>query len=385
MPSLGADGIKTLGLLNDRLKKAALPNGIKLGLTSSQGLSIGALIGLLADREGIMLPLASWGAGTRRMAALEIASATQSDSSITVIDEIERGLEPYRLRQLLGILNSDFGQSFVTTHSSVAIQCSTSATLWYLDNGGQLGELPRSKVEMQQRRDPETFLAKLAVIAEGDTEAGFLNRLLELAFGANPLDSGVRVCVGQGNQQTLGLLEALNAAKLVFASIVDDEGKDKGRWAALKGVMGTRLLQWSAGCTEGVVIGAINDDKVVELLKDATGAFNGVRLRTLAVRLGIQDKSLPSIETALKAKGLTLKQLIIEAASGSTVGAPTDDEKEWKSHGKSWFKSLEGGRELADRMIGLDAWPPLSATVLPLLNAILTIVGRGQITNLPNV
>jgi AAA domain, putative AbiEii toxin, Type IV TA system len=84
---------------------------------------IGALIGLLADRDGVALAMASWGAGTRRMAALEIAAATQADTSITVIDEIERGLEPYRLRQLIGILKTTFGQCFVTTHSPVAIQC----------------------------------------------------------------------------------------------------------------------------------------------------------------------------------------------------------------------------------------------------------------------
>ena len=97
--AVGESGLKALKILDGRLTRASLPHGVELGLTSSQGLSIGALIGLLADRDGVALPLASWGAGTRRMAALEIAASTQAETSITVIDEIERGLEPYRLRQ----------------------------------------------------------------------------------------------------------------------------------------------------------------------------------------------------------------------------------------------------------------------------------------------
>ncbi len=90
--------------LDKRLTDAALPSDLRLGLTTSQGLSIGALIGLLAGRRGVSLPVASWGTGTRRMVALEIASSKENEASVTIIDEIERGLEPYRLRRLIDTL-----------------------------------------------------------------------------------------------------------------------------------------------------------------------------------------------------------------------------------------------------------------------------------------
>ncbi len=67
-----------------------------------QGLSITALIGLTAQREGVQLPLASWGSGTRRFAALAIAEQNQGEAPITLVDEVERGLEPYRQRALDG-------------------------------------------------------------------------------------------------------------------------------------------------------------------------------------------------------------------------------------------------------------------------------------------
>src|SRR5262249_30195412 len=153
----------------------------------------------LAKKHKFSLPLANWGAGTRRMVALEIASAADKEASITLVDEIERGLEPYRLRKLVSLISDDEGQAFITTHSPVAIACSNTAQLWYMDGVGKVGALMRDKIAQQQRRDPETFLAKVAVIAEGPTEVGFLRFLLEKAFGSAPLNYGVRVCDGQGN------------------------------------------------------------------------------------------------------------------------------------------------------------------------------------------
>lgn len=382
---VGADGLKALQVLDSRLAKASLPSGVQLGLTSSHGLSIGALIGLLADRDGVALPLASWGAGTRRMAALEIAAATQADNSISVIDEIERGLEPYRLRQLIGVLRTTFGQSFVTTHSPVTIQCADWARLWYVDTIGNIGELPKAKIEAQQARDPETFLARLAMIAEGPTEVGFVTRILRLAFQGDPLDCGVRVCNGQGNQQTLGLLEALDRGRLVFAAIADDEGTDPGRWAALKGTMGDRLLRWDEACTEQVVMRLIPDAALPKLLKTDDGGWHGERLRTLATRLGIGDKSLDAILTALKAQGGTLRALMIEAAMGNADGKENPVKKEWEAHARVWFKSPRGGYELAGYALSDAVWTALQPVMLPLINAVLSGVGRPAITGLTRV
>lgn len=137
--SLNDKGKEAIESLDGRMAGAALPSDLKLGLTTSQGLSIGALIGLMATKNGVALPLSSWGAGTRRMAALEIASATDKEASVTLIDEIERGLEPYRLRKLINILAGQQGQIFLTTHSPVAISCAEDAHLWYLDSQGSIG------------------------------------------------------------------------------------------------------------------------------------------------------------------------------------------------------------------------------------------------------
>lgn len=373
--SLSEVGRKAIDELDKRLTGSALPHDLKLGLTTSQGLSIGALIGLLAKKHEVSLPLANWGAGTRRMVALEIASTAEKEASIMLVDEIERGLEPYRLRKLVSIISDEECQAFITTHSPIVIACSENAQLWYMDGIGNVGALPRDKIAAQQRRDPETFLAKVAVIVEGPTEVGFLQFLLEKSFDATPLDHGVRVCDGQGNHATLDLLESLSASGLQFVGLADNEGTYPGRWQALKRKLGDRLHQWQEGCTEQQVIAEIADDKLPELLKDAEGRHDGDRLRTIADRLGIRDKDFASIKQALADQGKTLRQLIIEAAIGSKEGAPAGDEKTWKKHSQHWFKSEEGGRELAQSMVALGAWDGVSPQVLPLLNAIRVTAG----------
>jgi putative ATP-dependent endonuclease of OLD family len=380
--SLNDKGMEAIKKLDKKMSSASLPSDLKLGLTTSQGLSIGALIGLLAGKNGVSLPLASWGAGTRRMAAMEIASSIDKEASVTIIDEIERGLEPYRLRKLINILHNSVGQKFITTHSPVAIACAGRANLWYLDVACNIGALPYEKIQKQQEHDPETFLSKVAVIAEGATEVGFLSFLLTKSFTVDPLDCGVRVCDGHGNPAVLDLLETLSSAGLVFAGLVDDEGADSGRWRALKDKLGDRLHQWPNGCTEQNVIGAVPEAKLWDLLKDSAGELSGYRLRTLADRLGIADKEIPAIEQALQRQGKTLRQLITEAATGSTAGAPVGKDKEWKSHSRCWFKSEGGGRELAQKMAETGAWSTVSLSILPLLNAILDAAGQAKLERL---
>lgn len=377
---LGEEAKNSLRRLDKALRDGLLPSGLELGLTSSQVISIGALIGLLARKqlpensEATSLPLASWGAGTRRMATLQIAAATNAKTRITVIDEVERGLEPYRVRKLIERLQSESTQTFVTTHSAVVISAATSGTLWYLDSKGNIGELSKVKVERQQQRDPETFLARLAVIAEGPTEVGFVTHLLEKAVKGNPRDYGIRVCDGQGTPAVLDLLEAMNGAGLMFGGFVDSATTHPDRWKALNQEMGDMLFQWPSGCTEERIISSVGEDRLTELIKDMEGQYDLERRRTLADRLKIDDKSIVAITTGA---GSGLRALIVAAATGNAEDAPdTQTAKIWKKHGRHWFKSEEGGRELAQKAEALGVWPKIKPAIMPFLNTVRSFVGQ---------
>jgi len=379
--ALDDDEIAALAALDDKLRNAGLPHGLALGLTSSQGLSIGALIGLLASRDDITLPLASWGAGTRRMASLEIAGSTEAATRLTIIDEIERGLEPYRLRQLIAKLDEGGGQCFITTHSPVAIKAAGlgMSALWFVDMHARVGALPRSAIENQQRRDPETFLARLPVIAEGATEVGFLRRLFEVAFDCTPDFLGIRVCDGGGNDAMLILLEALKNAGVTIGAFCDNEGRFPTRWAAISKALSPRFFQWKEGCLDENVIKRIPDEKLMALVRDPDGA-SGRRLRTLAIRLDVDEKDERSILDACgdpSVRFLNLRSVIVAAATGATDGASSDDQKkEWKSHARDWFKSVPGGSELMTKAVELGAWPKIEMDVLPFINAMRTAFGQ---------
>jgi putative ATP-dependent endonuclease of OLD family len=389
---LGGDEVKEqlkpeakerLGVLDERFKKQALPSDLSLGLTSGQGFSIGALIGLTASEEGIRLPLSSWGAGTRRLASLEIAAACQGADPVTLVDEVERGLEPYRQRVLIGILQESSSQIFLTTHSAVAISAATKATLWYMDANSAIGALPWEKISRQQTRDPEALLARLTIVAEGDGEKGFLRRLLERAGLGRLHERGLWITDAQGNDSALNLLEALASGGLQFGAFVDNEGKFPTRWAAIGEKLGALFFQWGRGCIEDNIVPHIPDEKLEAFIVDPSGEHTGERLRTLADRLDLRDdKSFATI----KAAAPDLRALILESATGkvpaSKANASDPEKKALRSHQRCWFKSYDGGFELADKIFALGLWPQLRARLLPFVNAILAAENMAGLTDI---
>lgn len=376
---LSGEGKAALGVLDKAMSDEALPADLKLGLTGSKGISIGSLIGILANKQGVSLPLSRWGAGTRRMAALEVSYASEKNTGFVVIDEVEKGLEPYRQRKLMVKLQEDSAQTFVTTHSPFVINSLKDVGLWHMGFDGKIGELDRDKVHSQLLRDPETFLAKSVVIAEGDTEVGFMSFLLERAFGGDPMDYGVRVTSAGGNDPALDLLEALTVGGSTFSGFVDYEGRCRGRWDALKASMGNYLLQWKTGCLEENVIAEYDNDQLESLLLDNDGDHDGYRLRTLADRLGLADKSFANI----CANTGELRPLIVSAATGDPADASDPSEKKtWKKHSQSWFKSVKGGKELALKADTVGVIKKLEPQLLPLVNSILESVGVDQVEHL---
>ena len=374
------DAKNALKALDAAFKTKSLPDGLDLAVTGGQGPSIASLVGLTADCDGTQLPLASWGAGTRRLSALAIAEQNQGEAPITIVDEVERGLEPYRQRMLMDKLQTGRSQAFVTTHSPAAISAASKAGLWYVDHEGKIGPLDAVKIARHRKSDPETFLARLAIAAEGATEVGFATTLLERAVEGRLERYGIHVTDSGGHETALGLLEALSSAGLRFGGFADDENKHPDRWKKLGEKLDKLLFRWPSLCTEENVIAAIPDDQLQALVTDPAGEKTGMRCRTLADRLGLEDKDFGS----LKAKaGSGLRALIIEAARGTVPVSKEAEKNQYKSHAATWFKSADGGRELANKVFSLGAWPALRPQLLPFCNAVRRAVGLPDITDLP--
>ena len=362
---------KALEDLDERFSAKLLPDQLGLGVTGGPGLSLNALVGLTADKEGVKLPLASWGAGTRRLAALTIARTLQGQYPVIVIDELERGLEPYRQRELVRTLTQSSTQVFVTTHSAAVVNAATEAALWYLDANSEICSLSGKSVNRQQQVDPEVFLSRLAVVCEGATEVGFATELLEQFIQPPLSDHGLWFTNAGSHENALSLLESFTEGKVSFAGMVDNEFKHETRWKTVKNHLGALLYQWEDGCIEQVVIKMFSDDELWFLIEDNHGRLTGERCRTLAIRLNIDEKDFESIKSAA---GEKLRDVMIEAATGTVPDEHSDSDvsirKSFQKHGQAWLKTVEGGRELANKALRSSNGQTLKTTLKPFVGAI---------------
>ncbi|MER8817201.1 ATP-binding protein [Mesorhizobium sp. M0142] len=373
--ALQEEGAQALKTLDSNFSKQSLPHNLGLGLNLGQGQSVSALIDLTAQPGTVRLPLTNWGAGTRRLASLAVAQACRSGCPITLIDEAERGLEPYRQRALVAGLARGTTQVFMTTYSATALSAASPSTVWHLNNNGRIGSLDPAKTTQHRQRDPEAFLARLAVICEGVTEVGFVSHLLQTKVGDDLAGRGIKISDGRGNQFSLELLEDLCAAGFTFAGLVDNEQDNRQAWAKLKAKMGNLLMQWPTGCTEAQVIEHVSVDQLESLASDPDDALTQPRINTLIERLrrSRKDVQFPknTFQLVKEQAGDSLRALIIDAASGYTPDdMDAQEAKTWKKHSKVWFKSESGGIELAKKMFDLGVWTALETYLEPFVSAV---------------
>ncbi|MFD2448302.1 ATP-dependent endonuclease [Vogesella fluminis] len=160
------------------------------------------------DENGV--PLRTMGTGSTRLLVSALLSKV-SDQPLALIDELEYGLEPFRIIRLLHTLGSKNSlnpsqQVFFTTHSSVVIRELDVAQLWIVRRASQMISLLQPGVDLQgtTRAYPEAFLGKKILVCEGASEVGivrgmdlYLNRLTDPAYagglalrGVIPVDAG---------------------------------------------------------------------------------------------------------------------------------------------------------------------------------------------------
>jgi hypothetical protein len=140
------------------------------------------------------------------------------------------------------------------------------------------------------------------------------------------------------------------------------------------------LFRWQTGCLEENIINALPDDKHEALLTGPEDSKTGIRLRTLQERLGTPDKTFATITTAA---GANLRTVILAAALGEVPADKTDEKKHYHGHSQSWFKSVNGGRELAVKVFTLGIWDKLKPELLPFCNAVRKAVDLDEVVDLP--
>lgn len=137
------------------------------------------------------VPLRSLGTGSKKLISCSMQMKINDGNSITLIDELELGLEPHRIRGLIKNLKNTNQQVITTSHSPVVLRELIVANnelyvCHRLREGTQAGLLevkslstvPNSQGPL--RSNAEAFLGKKIIVCEGVTEVGILRALDEL-------------------------------------------------------------------------------------------------------------------------------------------------------------------------------------------------------------
>ncbi len=214
------------------------------------------------------MPLRTLGSGSSRLmvAGVQNSGPTQN---ITLVDELELGLEPHRIMRLLRFLRSGFPQegeappivhqTFLTTHSPVVV-CELDVTELFCvrNNAGVVAvkcarpkEGERNTAQRHVRSNPHAFLAPRLLIGEGRTEVGFWRGLDDLWFAGGKESfayQGVVAIDGGGNDNAVKFgLHMQRLGYRCFVLLDSDVEVSAANQQAFKQA-GGEIGEWSDGC-----------------------------------------------------------------------------------------------------------------------------------------
>ena len=149
-------------------------------------------------------------------------------------------------------------QAFATTHSPFVVAAGIGVAFWFVDHRGEIGPLDGKKIERIRSEDPSVFLSRLAVIAEGATEVGFVTGLLERALGVPLHTHGIHVSDGRVERSYAGPAGSPDRRwPPVSPGFADNENKHPTRWQDVADALGPLLFRWPSGCIEQNIISVV--------------------------------------------------------------------------------------------------------------------------------
>lgn len=207
------------------------------------------------------IPLRQLGLGSRRMLTCGLQTENLEGQHITLIDEVEHGLEPHRISRLLKHIKEDTEGSYLfTTHSPTVLRELDFSELNVIHNeGGQVfvrNAADKSagafNVQGTIRGHADSFLCPKVIVCEGATEVGFI-RGLDDYYVSKQCESlsyfGVSYLDASGGSKVRGRAEAMHALGYKVAVFVDSDAPkqfgDKDRDELEQ--KGLEVVMWEGG------------------------------------------------------------------------------------------------------------------------------------------
>jgi hypothetical protein len=331
--------------------------------------------GGLALHDGL-IPLRRAGLGTRRLVTLAIQREVSQSGGVLLIDEVENGLEPFRVRRLLRELRtptpaapqepaSDDRTSRVvvtTSHSSVALGELRAEELRIVrpSTDGIVLLTPPAAAQGVLRAHAEAFLSERVIVTEGKTELGLLRGLDDVwAKTGEPFAfRGIALADGGGCSKISGVARVFLDLRYPTAVIADsDQPIDDPEGLRKAGAL---VLLWEGKvATEERIFLDLPWEGVEKTIELACELWTGDHVRnTVATALKTSPKNLP-------------------AALGDWRGFRKEDEiraslGQAAKSGDGWFKRVDraaalgrivaahlgaaAGTDLATKLQSLKTW-----------------------------
>lgn len=284
------------------------------------------------------------GLGSRRLAALAVQRASFAEAGIILLDEIEIGLEPHRLRHLLRRLRApEMGQVLMTTHSEIPLVELGASELRVVRSVGGITTVQEVPNELQAvvRAVPEALLGRRVIVGEGQTEVGLcraLDRPWTEVRGTPPAHAGVMLVPGGG---TSAAQRALDLARLGYgtALLVDADAPIAPTEAELA-ADGVAVFAWDGRvCTEERVMLDVPWDVLVAILVRASE---------------LTDEDVPQAVTDAVAARLGAP-MGTDLDAWRAAGFDADDIR--RAAGRTaktqrWFKRTDLGEVLGELVVG---------------------------------
>lgn len=195
------------------------------------------------------VPIILNGTGTKRLMSSAMNINQMKNNSIVLIDELEYGLEPYRIRQLLVKLNelSKNGQVIFTSHSPIVMlemQCTNISICRSYQGKTTCLNLEKDFQDIV-RSSPEALLSKKVIVAEGRTECGIL-KALDTYIGKkeNYIEYYGTSFIDGGGKNTTGKAEKLQKLGYDVLLFIDSDAEDTNKQAEKLKEKGVKVVQW---------------------------------------------------------------------------------------------------------------------------------------------
>jgi hypothetical protein len=367
--AIAAADLDDLQTAAKRAQEAAKEFGVntsplKPGL-DTQSISFG--VSALSLHDERQVPLRAMGLGTRRLTGLAIQKAGLGAGAVLLIDEVEYGLEPHRIRRLLKKLNEDRqlqqkegkhdgsgqGQVLMTTHSPTAIMALPVINLRFVmsQNGvttvKEVASTAADAIQGIVRKLGHTLLARKIIVCEGKTEEA-LCRILDDGWAASHGGEtfaflGIVAASGEGRTAAPHAAAEFRRVGYEVAFFGDSDEPIQPNREFLE-QLGVKVVLWEGGMSTEERIATDLPLVFLQSIIDAAVALKG--------EASVLDSIGSKLQRNLSGVGRSINTWLLESdesAIRSAIGKTAKD--------KDWFKDLNAGNTLAQ--IAVKALPKI--------------------------